>query len=217
MHALPRRTILLAALLSALAGYVDAIGFMNLKGYFVSFMSGNSTRLGISFGSTEVNQVVQATGLIGAFLAGVISGSLLAHRARRHRTPMILVYVATLLFAGGLGFLAERRYLGGICQVVAMGALNMVFARKGDVAVGLTYVTGALVKTGKHIARAFMGGPKWAFVPYLTLWAGLVGGATIGASLSHLGAPLLLTFGGIYTLALIPFASRNVTLRPKES
>jgi uncharacterized membrane protein YoaK (UPF0700 family) len=130
---------------------------------------------------------------------------------------MILVYVATLLFAGGLGFLAERRYLGGICQVVAMGALNMVFARKGDVAVGLTYVTGALVKTGKHIARAFMGGPKWAFVPYLTLWAGLVGGATIGASLSHLGAPLLLTFGGIYTLALIPFASRNVTLRPKES
>lgn len=44
---------MLAATLSALAGYVDAVGFMTLGGFFVSFMSGNSTRLGVGLSSGE--------------------------------------------------------------------------------------------------------------------------------------------------------------------
>ena len=39
-----RRNLLLACALSALAGYVDSIGYLHLGGLFVSFMSGNSTR-----------------------------------------------------------------------------------------------------------------------------------------------------------------------------
>ena len=42
------RNTILACALSALAGYVDAIGFLHLNGMYVAFMSGNSTRLGVS-------------------------------------------------------------------------------------------------------------------------------------------------------------------------
>ena len=35
----------MAVLLAALAGYVDSIGFLQLGGLFVSFMSGNTTRM----------------------------------------------------------------------------------------------------------------------------------------------------------------------------
>ena len=42
-----RRVRVLAACFSCVAGYVDSIGFLMTGGFFVSFMSGNSTRLGI--------------------------------------------------------------------------------------------------------------------------------------------------------------------------
>jgi uncharacterized membrane protein YoaK (UPF0700 family) len=44
-----RRNVALACALSALAGYVDGIGLSHLGGLFVSFMSGNSTRMGVSW------------------------------------------------------------------------------------------------------------------------------------------------------------------------
>ncbi len=55
-----KRVQALAIGLSMLAGYVDAIGFIQLGGFFVSFMSGNSTRLGVG-------------GLIALFVIGVIA------------------------------------------------------------------------------------------------------------------------------------------------
>ena len=51
-----RRIRLPAAYLSALAGYVDALAFLKLGGFFVSFISGNSTRLG-DLGSVNVHAV----------------------------------------------------------------------------------------------------------------------------------------------------------------
>lgn len=210
MHSLPRSTVLLAVLFSALAGYVDAVGFMNLQGYFVSFMSGNSTRLGIALGQNDRGHIIQAFGLIVMFLVGVICSSLIAHAAKQSRTTAVLAFVATLLLIGALGFQLGQKYLAGTCQVMAMGALNLVFARDGNVSVGLTYMTGSLVKAGKQIARAILGESRWEFAPYLWLWVGLVGGAALGASLSAVGAPVLLAAGAVYTALLIPLAKRQV-------
>src|SRR3546814_19780604 len=36
-----------AVLLAVLAGFVDAIAYISLGGFFASFMSGNTTRLGV--------------------------------------------------------------------------------------------------------------------------------------------------------------------------
>lgn len=36
--------------ITLIAGYLDAVGFRSLQGLYVSFMSGNSTRLGTGFG-----------------------------------------------------------------------------------------------------------------------------------------------------------------------
>jgi uncharacterized membrane protein YoaK (UPF0700 family) len=66
-------------------------------------------------------------------------------------------------------------------MVLAMGAENAVFERDGEVHIGLTYMTGTLVKLGQHLTRALTGGPRWGWRPYLLLWLGLTAGATTGA------------------------------------
>ncbi|RSY01673.1 DUF1275 domain-containing protein, partial [Sphingomonas koreensis] len=43
-----------AVALAAMAGFVDAVGFLSADGYFVSFMSGNTTRLGVDLGTDVV-------------------------------------------------------------------------------------------------------------------------------------------------------------------
>ncbi|MEP7350780.1 MAG: hypothetical protein ABI668_12645 [Sphingorhabdus sp.] len=46
-----------------------------------------------------------------------------------------------------------------------MGAENAVFEHDGEMHIGLTYMTGTLVKFGQRAAAAFMGGPDLRGVP----------------------------------------------------
>ena len=87
-----KRVQALAVGLSALAGYVDALGFIHLGGFFVSFMSGNSTRLGVGL-VERTHDAAIALGLIGLFVLGVILGSLAGRRAQSHRRVVVLFVV----------------------------------------------------------------------------------------------------------------------------
>ena len=175
-----RRDIALAIAASALAGYVDAIGFLSLGGFFVSFMSGNSTRLAVGLAGLPPEALI-AGRLIGCFVLGVVVGALLGAAARRMRRPAVLALVAGLLaiaaFLGGIDASVAMLFVAG-----AMGAENATFERDGEVSIALTYMTGTLVKLGQRLAGAIMGGPRTAWVPYLLLWLGLITGAVLGAS-----------------------------------
>lgn len=167
--------------LSALAGYVDAIGFIQLGGFFVSFMSGNSTRLGVGLMERSHDAAV-AGGLIAFFIVGVIAGSLVGRFAKAHRRSVVLLLVAVLLSAAALAATFGASEVAIIAMVLAMGAENAVFEHDGELHIGLTYMTGTLVKFGQRVAAAIMGGPRFAWVPFGLLWAGLVAGAVAGAT-----------------------------------
>jgi len=176
-----RRGVMLAATLSALAGYVDAVGFMTLGGFFVSFMSGNSTRLGVGLALGEWSQAGIALGLIALFVVGVVIGATVARRVGEGRRSAVLAVEAVLLLIGAGLCSAGWREAGMAAVVLAMGVENAVFQRQGDVGVGLTYMTGTLVRMGQRIATALHGGARWDWVPFLLLWMGLSVGGALGA------------------------------------
>lgn len=175
------RGVLLAATLSALAGYVDAVGFLTLGGFFVSFMSGNSTRFGVGLATGQWTQALTAIGLIGLFVCGVVLGASCARRFGEGRRAAVLTLEATLLLIGASLCTAGLNGPGMVAVVLAMGVENAVFQKNGDVGVGLTYMTGTLVRIGQRIATALHGGARWDWVPFLLLWLGLACGGAVGA------------------------------------
>src|SRR6202158_4049604 len=92
-----RRNVALACALSALAGYVDGIGFLHLGGLFVSFMSGNSTRMGVSLAQGHWLNAIEALGLIALSVAGAAAGSLIVLGRGVNRQPWVLVGEALLV------------------------------------------------------------------------------------------------------------------------
>ncbi len=177
-----RRIRLLGIGLAFLAGLVDATGFLALNGFFVSFMSGNSTRLGVGLSQFSASAGI-AGGLIVSFLVGVIAGSLVGAQLGQHRKSGNLALVGLLLaIAGAFG---ELDFLPGaaVAMALAMGVENTVFDKSDQLPVGLTYMTGTLVKLGQAVAGAFLNETQFAWLPYLLHWIGLMLGAVTGAVL----------------------------------
>ena len=170
----------LAVGLAALAGYVDAVAFLQTRGFFVSFMSGNTTRLGVGL-AAEGRQAAAAAALIATFVIGVAAGSLTGHAARSRRRPAVLVLVAALLAVAAA--LAPWQPIAAVAlMAVAMGAENAVFERDGEIEIGLTYMTGTLVKLGQRLALALRGRDAFGWASYLMLWLGLLAGGVTGAT-----------------------------------
>ncbi|AEG50135.1 protein of unknown function DUF1275 [Sphingobium chlorophenolicum L-1] len=171
----------LAFALAALAGFVDAMGFLTSGGLFVSFMSGNSTRLAIG-AAQSATAALAAAALIVLFVTGVILNLLVVDRfAFAHRKVIAMMGVCILLIAAAIFQSLDVPLLtiGLLCM--AMGALNTIFRREGEVSIGLTYMTGTLVKLGYRLAEAVRGGDRTGWQPYLLLWLSLICGGIAGA------------------------------------
>lgn len=176
-----RRTRLFAAMLSANAGFIDAVGWLTSGGLFVSFMSGNVTKLGIGL-SGQLQNAALSAGLIGSFVAGVVIGSLVGRAAGRRQRGSVLWLVTALVVLAAAGLELAMTVPAMLVLAGSMGAKNTVFAENGEVKVGLTYMTGALVRAGKRIATAILGGDRLGWVAPTTLFVGLLAGGTLGAT-----------------------------------
>ena len=174
---------LFAYAVAALAGFVDVTGFLQVDGYFVSFMTGNTTLLARDLAGGASRVAVPAL-LIAGFVIGVVAGTLLGDRLASRRKVVVTALVAALLVCAALARFVELREISLGLLVVAMGALNTALSANRESPVGLTYMTGALVRTGQLLADRIAGDREANPLPFALLWlsllAGALGGAVVG-------------------------------------
>lgn len=188
----------LAGGMASLAGATDVYGLGSLHDLFVSFMSGNTTMLGIALGQGDWGRAGFILGLVGLFVAGAAAGAALGEASGRQHAPAVALAVALVLAVPVL-----RPDLAAPAFTFAMGALNAAMNRAGQASVSLTYVTGTLVKFGQGIGLTLCGKPySWSWAWQGPMWLSLLAGA-VAATLvrQRLGAEAVWPLPG-YALAL---------------
>ncbi len=206
----------LAIGLAALAGFVDGVGFLTAGGYFVSFMSGNTTRLAVDLATDPPAAALPAL-LIAGFTVGVFLGAIVALRSGRWQARNVAALAAVLLLAGAIADYAGSVPFALAALVLAMGALNNCFQREGSSSFGLTYMTGALVRFGQGLAYRLYGRAAPGFLGLLALWAALGGGAVIGAlAQQRFGASSIAMAAGLACLAVAAAAAVGPDRRDQD-
>jgi uncharacterized membrane protein YoaK (UPF0700 family) len=173
----------LGLLLTAAGGFIDAIGFIELGGFYTSFMSGNTTQLGDALANGVWPAALLTASLVLLFFLGSFAGSALALTSRRwgpvFALALVLLALVTALALTLAGYRASQAMLA---LAIAAGAQNAVLLSEGSVRLGATFVTGTLFAAGQDLARALrQEAPPWRWAQHLLVWASLLAGAAFGA------------------------------------
>ncbi|WP_295475190.1 YoaK family protein [uncultured Pseudomonas sp.] len=200
LHSLRGRVGLwLVAGLSVLAGMTDAIGLL-ATGDFVSFMSGNTTRLAVALGDGDLPGVLRLSLAVLCFVLGNAAGVILARWFQHRAAPLLGVVTALLLFAG----FYPQPEVGFVAAILAMGMLNAVVEQVNGLPIGLTYVTGALSRFGRGLGRWLLGERPQGWRVQLVPWTGMLIGAALGAFIEQrLGLAAMAVAAGLAALLAI--------------
>ncbi len=205
----PSDGFVLALALLAVAGWVDALGFVQWHGVYVSFMSGNTTVLAAAGVVHEAAAAIEAGRAVSAFVFGVVAGECLRAGAGRWNRSVVLIAETLLMWlacwaaSSGWGEAATVTVTG-----VAMGVQTAVVHKAAGLAVSLTYVTGTLVNIGRSIVRALLREASWrdAF-SFVALWCALLLGAATGAIAAARSTPVALLVAASLLTALAAVTS----------
>jgi uncharacterized membrane protein YoaK (UPF0700 family) len=158
----------LAIGLAAVAGFVDAVGFIVLRGLFTAHQSGNAAQVGVrvghgDFGAALPLLVAIALFVLGAGLGGTIEG-LSSRRGGARVAPTLALQaglVAAFMVYGearvGSGRVVDHSlgefYVLAALAILAMGLQATSIRRVGGQSIRTTYISGVLTDLGRGLVE----------------------------------------------------------------
>lgn len=179
------RSALCVLLLGLIAGYVDAVGYVELHGIFTAAMTGNSTTFGIALADGNQARAAAIGTVLGLFFCGALGASLLRRALPAYRHEWLWM-AGLLVLAQGVHWshaAGSNSRMETLLLAVAMAMQGEALSRFSGVSVQTIVVTNNIVKFADNIAGFFWG--FWQGKPGFTLastlpgfgWAGCIAGA----------------------------------------
>jgi uncharacterized membrane protein YoaK (UPF0700 family) len=191
-----------AFVLTWIAGFVDAVGFLRYGQVYTANMSGNSVALGINDVSNSALAFRHGWPIV-FFFVGLLTGRLFLQVGFRRQIRSVASVVFALEIGLAVAAVESGQWTAVAALALAMGLQNAAFTRFGSVQVHTGFVTGTLLKASEYAVqyatwlhdRAFGGTPVrwWAALrlsarqrsfrlmfELLLLWVVYVLGATAG-------------------------------------
>jgi uncharacterized membrane protein YoaK (UPF0700 family) len=217
-----RAPLVAAALLAAVAGYVDAIGFDRVFDVFPANQSGNAVLLGIGIGEGIGADAWRPAVAIVGFAIGIALAIRFGRRLPRRRpailvgceavllVPMTVVVLTTAHPAADLHDVASGALI--LVTSCAMGLQTEVIRRVAGVAVATTYQSGAIARIAELVGGADPGrdrSPTRAvgLAVLVVVLVAYVGGAAGGAAAGTWRGALVVPLGVLLALAVASLRS----------
>jgi uncharacterized membrane protein YoaK (UPF0700 family) len=185
-----RHVAAVAWTLAAVAGYVDALGYVVLEGVFTSHATGDTAHIGHAVALGDRAAIIRFAWPIAMFLAGLfVSGTItaLGKRLGFHSTfGVALGLEAALLFAFPQmdGFFPLAAALAG-----SMGIQTLTVTMVAGLRIYTTYMTGNLAKFAEGATQFLITGKRIELRHSITtgvLWLVFLAGTVFGVSAQHL-------------------------------
>ena len=175
----------LAIYLAFIAGYIDATGLIKWKIY-VSFMSGNTTQLGVAL-STDKDGVIMTSGIaISCFLLGIYAGACLSLWKKTDYQIFTCYIVSFMLTCYTIIAYIYTIHIGSSIAIIGFstGLMNTIVTAVGNQKVNTDFVTGTLNSLARNTAMFSMTKDKMERQQYKThayhlslVWIGFISGA----------------------------------------
>lgn len=146
-----------ATLLTCIAGFVDAVGFLTFARVYTANMSGNSVALGIALNQQQWATCLLRFWPILLYVIGLIFGRTLIEIGARHQTRRIasvafgceIVLLALVALSGQAAHIPRGsawQYIGVALLSCAMGIQNSALTKFSSLTLHSGFVTGTLLK-----------------------------------------------------------------------
>ncbi len=143
-----------ALALSAVAGYVDALGFELLRGVFTSHITGDTAHLGIYSAAGKLAEAARYGWLPLMILVGLLASATITSLGKKHgfhsTFGVALGLEAILLFTSPL--VTTYRALAAVFGI-AMGLQTLTVTNVPGLRVYTTYMTGNLAKCAEGVVK----------------------------------------------------------------
>lgn len=183
----------LAAFLTWIAGFVDAVGYLSLRKIYTANMSGNSVAVGIEWASRNWPELAWRLWPVVTYVAGLLFCRILLEIGARERIRSIasiaFLFEIALLVPALLAHLPGAS-VGVALLAAAMGIQNGALTHFSSLTVHTGFVTGTLVKFAEEFTKYL----TWAFDHVRSSREPLRNFAAQSLKQRHLKIALLLAF-----------------------
>ena len=196
-------TLLWAALLAGIAGYVDAICYLRLGGAFAANMTGNLVEVGLAAAQGQWGVAVWCASLLVAFFLGVVGARLMLRT--HHSARLSLLVEAAVIGVAASGLLG----VAAVPILAAAMALQNEAVTHGIVALNVGFITGDIQTIGERVVPdtdpGAAGKRQTHAALLLTILVFYAAGAAVGAVAARWGAAALILPAAVLAgAALLP-------------
>ncbi|WP_322907440.1 YoaK family protein [Paenibacillus campi] len=199
--------LFLSCMLVLFSGYIDSIGYLQMGKVYLSFMSGNSTKLGIALFQGEYATIIHIGLVILLFVTGAFLGTLITDQFVKNKVAVILGVEVLLFISAIILELLHQQQEVLFPIAIAMGMQNTLHQMVSHVDVGKGFVSGVLFGVGQALAKCLRRKAAAAESFILALsWFAFVIGAALGAwSLFYTSLLAVLIISVFFLIVLIPY------------